>query len=216
MMNNGDMTFTSNPVGFEVGAVGDLNNDGFLDMLRDNALRMNTGNGNHWIRVQPVGTVSNRNAIGARVTITTAAGSQVREIRSGDGFTFMSTLAAHFGIGQETAIEEVSVRFPSGIVNTVTDPPIDGTLTIVEGIITAMGSPTVDALRVHPVPTSGTLHLDGVLDQATVIVHDVQGRALLRTAVVAGVLDVSALVPGIYLLMVEDADGSRQVRFVKE
>ncbi len=216
LMNNGDMTFTSNPVGFEVGAVGDVNNDGFLDMLRDNALRLNAGNDNHWIRVQPVGTVSNRNAIGARVTITTAAGSQVREIRSGDGFTFMSTLAAHFGIGQETAIEEVIVRFPSGIVNTVSNPPIDGTLTIVEEVSTAVSEYTTPALRVHPVPTSGLLQVTGIRARATATVHDMQGRVLHQAQVMDAVLDMSALSPGSYLLQVADADGVRQVRFVRE
>ena len=75
---------------------------------------------------------------------------------------------------------------------------------------------TAPALRVHPVPTSGLLQVTGIRDRATATVHDMQGRVLHHAQVVDAVLDMSALAPGSYLLQVADADGVRQVRFVRE
>jgi hypothetical protein len=63
--------------------------------------------------------VSNRNGIGARVEVTSAMGTQIREIRSGDGFRYMSSLNAHFGLGSDTHVDQVTVYWPSGLVNVV-------------------------------------------------------------------------------------------------
>ncbi|MEZ4758848.1 MAG: ASPIC/UnbV domain-containing protein [Flavobacteriales bacterium] len=92
---------------------------------------MNNGNDNHWLKVATVGTVSNKNGIGARITITSAAGSQIREVLA-DGFSDMSTLNAHFGIGEDTSIDELTIHWPSGITQTILNPPVD-TLIVVGG-----------------------------------------------------------------------------------
>ena len=113
--NNGDMTFTQQIVNFGAGPIGDLNNDGFLDILSGN-IYMNDGNDNNWLKITTEGVQSNWNGIGARIEIQSAMGSQMRDIRSGDGFRYMSSLNAHFGIGTDTEIESVTIYWPSGIV----------------------------------------------------------------------------------------------------
>src|SRR5690606_21408625 len=110
-LGNGDLTFTPVSAGIS-GAIGDLNNDGFLDIQRDGTVYFNNGNDNNWVKFSFEGVESNRNGIGARVEIHGEWGMQIREVRSGDGFEYMSSLNAHFGIGQATSISQVVVKWP--------------------------------------------------------------------------------------------------------
>lgn len=134
MFNQGNNVFA--PVaytGLSVGAVGDFNNDGFLDVLNGSTLKLNSGNTNNWIKLQLQGVQSNKNGIGARVEIYGAFGKQIRDVRSGDGFKYMSSLNVHFGIGQATAITQVIVKWPSGIVDVIDNPTVNQALMLVEG-----------------------------------------------------------------------------------
>lgn len=218
MRNNQDMTFTPNVVGFEVGAVGDLNNDGYLDMLRDGTIHYNSGSGNNWLVVRPVGTVSNRNAIAARITITTPSGQQVREIRSGDGFTYMSSLFAHFGLGQDEQVLSVTVRFPSGISNVVYDPPINGSIEVTEEPSTAVREKGIGPSTIYPVPTLNEIVLPGEpgMIWEGISIMDADGRVVYRQPTATMRLDVSGLVPGFYVISATGAIGRRTWNFVKE
>jgi hypothetical protein len=134
MFNQGNNVFA--PVsysGLSVGAVGDFNNDGFLDVQNGNTLKINSRNSNNWIKLQLQGVQSNRNGIGARVEIYGAFGKQIRDVRSGDGFKFMSSLNVHFGIGQATEITKAVIKWPSGTIDTVYNPAINQPLLVVEG-----------------------------------------------------------------------------------
>jgi PKD repeat protein len=132
-LNNGDNTFTIQNITATVGAVGDLNNDGFLDIQNGNNVFYNQPNGNNWVKMNLKGIQSNSNGIGARVEIYGAWGKQIRDVQSGIGFRHMGTLNPHFGIGQATAIDSVIVRWPSGQVDMVCNPAINTTLMIQEG-----------------------------------------------------------------------------------
>ncbi len=133
MINNGDNTFTVQNVTPNVGAVGDLNNDGFLDIQNGTTVFYNQPNGNNWIKMNLLGVQSNSNGIGARVEIHGVWGKQIRDVQSGMGFRHMGTLNPHFGIGQATDIDSVIVRWPSGQVDVICNPEINSTLFIEEG-----------------------------------------------------------------------------------
>ena len=101
-------------------AVGDLWNDGRVDAVVNNLSEMplllvnEAANGNHWLGVKLVGTVSNRDGIGARVTVVGTKRRWVDEVRSGSTFSSSSDLRLHFGLGAETKVVEVDVRWPNG------------------------------------------------------------------------------------------------------
>ena len=159
--NNGDNTFTpvAMPWGDDVNtnqntniqsaAMGDLNNDGFVDMITGFAnginlpnpaspdrLYLNDGNDNNWACIQLEGTVSNINGIGARVEIHGPWGTQIREVRSGSGYGIMNSMKVHFGLGDATEIESIVVKWPSGIETITPNPDINSCLSIKETVQT--------------------------------------------------------------------------------
>lgn len=101
-------------------ATADLFNDGRLSAVVNNVsdvpmLLVNTAlNSNHWLGVQLRGTTSNRDAIGARVTLRSATRLWVDEVRSGSSYNSSNDLRLHFGLGQITALTSVEVRWPTG------------------------------------------------------------------------------------------------------
>src|SRR6266849_3836828 len=62
------------------------------------------------------GTKSNRDAIGARVTVSAAGHNQLQEVRSGGGYVSQSDFRLHFGLGRATKADAVEIRWPSGLV----------------------------------------------------------------------------------------------------
>ena len=168
-----------------------------------------------------IGTVSNRNGIGARVQVVSALGSQIREIRSGDGFKYMSSLNAHFGIGTDSVITGITVRWPSGIVDELSTADIDGSITITEGMTMSTSiadGPALDAMEVFPNPVLDVLTVTGQESEGNgrFQIMDVAGKLVLEGVLSSGKVDVSSLSDGVYVLSVK-GDGQRgQQRFVKQ
>ena len=132
-INNGDLTFTGFDLGFDDGGIGDFNNDGWLDIVKGNTIHLNNAEGgNNWVKINTQGIVSNLNGIGARVEIHGEWGVQIREVRSGESFSPMSSLTTHFGIGQATEIDQIIIKWPSGIITSVDNPDINTTHLLLE------------------------------------------------------------------------------------
>ena len=120
-------------------AVADIDGDGFLDLLVANfdqppALLRNSGNDNRWLEVKLVGVQSNRDGIGARLTLTAGGSRQIREIQSGTSFLSQHSLVAHFGLGRHQRVDELRIRWPSGNVQTLTDLAVNRKITITETV----------------------------------------------------------------------------------
>lgn len=115
-------------------AFADFNNDGKIDMvvssLQDSAeLWQNVSpDDNHWIILKLVGTRSNRDGIGARVRI----GKQHNHMTTAVGYASSSHYGVHFGLGKTARIEEIEIRWPSGIVQTLRNVAPDQRLEVRE------------------------------------------------------------------------------------
>jgi hypothetical protein len=132
----------------DVVATADFDNDGFLDLFIANGhdptgplvstgphqLFRNQGNGNHWIEIDLVGVVSNRDGIGAKVEIEIDTIKQVREQTGGMHRITQDHQRLHFGLGQHRDIDRVTVRWPSGIVQQLSNVEANQVLQITEPI----------------------------------------------------------------------------------
>jgi hypothetical protein len=125
-------------------AVLDFNNDGLLDVFVVNTAgqpvlyQNNLHNGNHWLRVKLRGRHSNRDGIGARLTLipdlgNPQAGVQIREIDGGSNFLGQNERTAHFGLGpNRQSVDRIVVRWPSGMAQKVDHVAVDATIEIIE------------------------------------------------------------------------------------
>ena len=119
-------------------AIGDLWNDGRISAVITNmgeapSLLVNQMSyPNHWIGIKTIGTKSNRDGIGARITVRANARVFVDEVRSGSSYSSSNDMRVHFGLGVATKIDSLEVRWPSGLVESF-DAKVDAINTVNEG-----------------------------------------------------------------------------------
>lgn len=142
----------------------DWDGDGRLDLVLRNrntpSLRFLHGNAlaeRHWVAFALRGVTGNRDAIGARVSVTAGGITHLRELRAGDGYLAQSSKVLHFGLGQAAAMEKVVVRWPGGAVQEFAALPANATYDLVQGatpiarpargvqLVRAATSPVMDA-----------------------------------------------------------------------
>jgi len=136
--------------GTELGAgetvsVADYDNDGFLDLFVTNGggwtnfkmggphqLFKNLGNENNWIELDLEGTISNRDGVGTEIYVTTDKKTQFREQMGGVHFRAQNFQRIHFGLGNNTDIDQILIKWPSGIVHAIKNISSNQILTIKE------------------------------------------------------------------------------------
>lgn len=119
-------------------AVGDIDNDGRVDAVVTtndgsvHVLHNETVTQNHWILLHLVGHKSNRDAIGAEVSVVTASGPQYATVSTAGSYLSASDKRVHFGLGQQSVVQRIEIRWPSGIRQTLKDVSADQILQIDE------------------------------------------------------------------------------------
>lgn len=213
LLNNGDFTFTIYESGVPgPGAIGDANNDGFLDVFNGNNLYQNNPNGNNWLKVVTIGTTSNINGIGARVEITSALGTQVRDVQSGTGFRYMGSLNTYFGLGENTNISTLTIYWPSGTVDVMNNVSVNQSLVITEGQTLSTEISSFNQISVFPNPVINSIEIksDYGLENTIISVFDLNGSRVLNYKNVDGssFVDLSSLSIGEYILRVISSEGN--------
>ena len=154
--NQGDGTFisvsdTGGAAGTLLGSAGavataDYDLDGFLDLFVLNGnkfppphfedgpyqLFRNQGNDNHWLEIDLEGVASNRDGIGTTVLVTVDGITQIREQGGGIHRQTQNHSRLHFGLADKTIIDEIEVRWPTGVVQKIANIPADQLIRIVE------------------------------------------------------------------------------------
>lgn len=187
-------------------ALADYDRDGDLDLAIANGntnvsepsyVFDNDSEGGNWLQVKLVGTASNRDGIGARLEARVRIGGRVRglvrERRTHEARRSQSGPHVHFGLGDAQAVTQLTVRWPSGTVQTLTDLPVNGFIEIVEPEDAPAGKADVVeekladdalALRVAPNPSRGRVRIDvqGAGGAPTTLeAVDLQGRRVWTT-----------------------------------
>lgn len=217
MRNNGDMTFSPYSVSFGPGPCGDLNGDGFIDVQDNETVYYNDGNTNRWIKLTLQGVVSNRNGIGARVELYGTWGKQIRDVRSGEGFRYMSSLNVHFGIGSASAIDSVLIKWPSGIIDYLYEPDVNSVQHVIEGAHPQADPPAGIAeanqkeLRIFPNPATDWLQVGhsavGTGDVRAVVIYSASGKLVSKTSMTPRGISVASLASGMYFMKLQLENG---------
>jgi hypothetical protein len=127
------------PMAARGAAFGDLNNDGWIDVVincndGNTVILMNKGgNGNHWLIVNTVGTRSNRDGIGARVRVKSKQGiEQTAFVSAAGSYASASDKRVHFGLGQDGSALSLEITWPGGAVQRLENVACDQVLTVKE------------------------------------------------------------------------------------
>jgi hypothetical protein len=218
--NNGDGTFTDVTQEMGLGVLGnswsavfsDYDSDGDLDIYasyttRSNILYQNPGTDNNWLHIKTQGSTSNMDGIGARIELAAGGTSQIREVSGGTGYGSQDSLTVEFGLGDSPTADMVEVKWPSGVVTTLTNVQANQSILVKESFwavetvdiekpVTHSASSAIDSrlLPNYPNPFNPETWIPFQLaEQAnvTITIHDIAGR-LIRT------LNLGHKSPGIY------------------
>ncbi len=140
-------------------AYADIDNDGDLDLLISSnhspaILLRNDGGTNKSLRVKLAGSKSNRDGIGAVVSLTAGSDKQTQMLRSGSGYLSASELVLTFGLAQHTQADDIDIRWPSGQVDHLKNVAAGETIVVKEGAGIAQSRPYNSHAPAAPSPPS--------------------------------------------------------------
>jgi hypothetical protein len=140
-------------------AYGDFDNDGDLDVLitTNNGLarllRNEGGNQNHFLRLKTIGTKSNRDGIGAKVTVQVPGGVKLWSVvKTGSSYCSQSELPLTFGLGTAEKVSQIEIVWPSGQRDVITDVAANQMITLQEG----KGIASAQPISATPAPATPT------------------------------------------------------------
>ncbi len=244
--NNGDGTFSNVTEIMGVGdpwmsrgfAAGDYDNDGDLDFLVPildsiigihNVILYNneTASGN-WLKVNTIGTISNRDGYGAIVTAVVDGRRFIREVDGGSSFVSQNSSIVHFGLGNYTTLDSLIVRWPSGYVNSMTNVNVNQSIDFTEQvIITSTKTEGLTNFSISPNPFEDELTVSFLLmkdEKLSISLMDVTGRKVILSSEqpykkgkqTITLNNLPTLSSGVYMLSIDGMDMRVSRKVVRE
>jgi hypothetical protein len=172
----------------------------------------NQGNNNHWLKIIPEGTFSNRDGFGARAIVTAGGISQSRDMNGGIHTATQDDARLHFGLGQNELVESMIIYWPSGIIDGLYNVSVDQIMTIVEGEHPlSISDFQTHGPRIYPSPWTGGNITVEMGDQApsTMFIYTIHGALIGSINIVPNQVSYSMpdLSPGTYLFQFQDKRG---------
>lgn len=133
-------------------AFGDLNNDGSIEVVINNldgspSLLANKADLRNWILIRTEGTRTNRSGIGSLVSVRTGDTVQTMEVRSGGSFLSQNDMRLHFGLGEAAEVDEIRIRWHSGLVESYPRLSANREVLLREGDGIPVGRRTSESIR---------------------------------------------------------------------
>ena len=120
-------------------SVGDIDNDGDVDVLVTDSnaparlYRNDTPNQGHWLKVRALDPRFNRDAVGAKIFVSTPSGTQVRSVRHSYSYLSSSDATVHFGLAEASKVDSIHVRWPDGLVESFPGQSADRSIELRRG-----------------------------------------------------------------------------------
>ena len=211
----------------------DFNNDGKMDiylanyvgMLGNQLFRNDSPPLNNWVKIKAEGTSSNRSAIGSRVTVEANGLFLVDEIAGSSGYASQSSFTLHFGLGNASQVDKLTIRWPNGLEEVYENLPVNTThfLTEGEGIFTDAFSPVNGAVEVNATPNPFFDHLNieqknGYPQIASVALFDIYGKKIVEKKDVdfPEQWNTTGLLPGVYIMRVNMGGYFSSIKLIKQ
>lgn len=207
---------SDNAVSFS-NAIGDIDNDGYPDITvvnfspRNNFLFKNNSSGNNYLKVKLQGTTSNRDGIGSWIEAYNNGVSQNKYTLAGEGYTAQNSNSEFFGLGSETVVDSLKVKWLSGTIDVLYNVAVNQALTIIEGSSLSVDEFNLsNIVSVYPNPSnSGEFQLN--LNQLNknkeykIAVFDALGKVLMQKEVnfIDDSVNLQKYTKGIYFLQIK-------------
>lgn len=205
-------------------AIGDVNNDGFPEIVVSNADNENifvwsnqTVSTNNWLKVKLQGTVSNRDGIGSLIEISINGEKQYRYTLCGEGYLSQNSGVEIFGLADNTVVDYIKVTWLSGIVDVINNVNANQVLEIIEGENQLSINENEQATFSFNNPVSDELIIKSDQNIKFVTLYNALGQELLQNKALAREvrLDLSHLEKGYYFIKMETNDNLKSFKIIK-
>ncbi|OUS00712.1 hypothetical protein A9Q86_08095 [Flavobacteriales bacterium 33_180_T64] len=203
-------------------AVGDIDNDGLLDLVvannNDEAIFLwqnTTVNTSNWIKLKLVGVQSNKNAIGARIEISVNGQKQYRYTLCGEGYLAQNSGNEHFGLGNNSTIDYIKINWPSGLEETHYNISINQILTVTEGVALSANAYEIISNTIYPNPVHNILNVRTNNPITQIQLINLFGKVIEVKKEFTNQLDVSFLSSGCYIIVITTKNAVSKHKFFK-
>ncbi len=190
-------------------AIGDINNDGYVDFVVTNlapdnhSLWRSTGGTNHWLKVKLEGTTSNKAGIGSWIAVTIGSDTMYRYVLCGEAFLGQNSATEFFGLATAATIDDVTILWPSGIIDNYSNVTANQLMNVVEGSTLGINEENAEKFSVYPNPATDYIMISTTLSEPyTSTIFDSLGKQVFsqKSQGLQSKLDVSNLSSGIFFL----------------